>query len=52
MSYVYSDLIRDVRLKGKSRGEGVLAAALAGYLVRPEQIGIALPNNARNLTRG
>jgi D-amino peptidase len=31
MSHVYSDLIRDVRLNGKSGGEGVLAAALAGY---------------------
>jgi D-amino peptidase len=31
MSHVYSDLICDVRLNGKSVGEGVLAAALAGY---------------------
>jgi D-amino peptidase len=31
MSHVYSDLICDVRLNGKSAGEGVLAAALAGY---------------------
>jgi D-amino peptidase len=30
MSHVYSDLIYDVRLNGKSAGEGVLAAALAG----------------------
>ncbi len=31
MSHVYSDLICDVRLNGVSVGEGVLAAALAGY---------------------
>lgn len=31
MSHVYSDLICDVRLNGKSVGEGALAAALAGY---------------------
>jgi D-amino peptidase len=31
MSHVYSDLICDVRLNGKPAGEGVFAAALAGY---------------------
>jgi D-amino peptidase len=31
MSHVFSDLICDVRLNGRSVGEGVLAAALAGY---------------------
>jgi D-amino peptidase len=35
MSHVYSDLISDVRLNGKSAGEGVLAAALAGYYEVP-----------------
>ena len=31
MSHVFTDLICDVRLNGKSAGEGALAAALAGY---------------------
>jgi D-amino peptidase len=31
MSHVYADLLCDVRLNGQSAGEGVLAAALAGY---------------------
>ena len=31
MSHVFSDLICDVRLNGRSVGEGTLAAALAGY---------------------
>ena len=35
MSHVYSDLICDVRLNGRSAGEGVLAAALAGYYEVP-----------------
>ena len=31
MSHVFSDLICDIRLNGRSVGEGTLAAALAGY---------------------
>lgn len=31
MSHVFSDLICDIRLNGRSVGEGMLAAALAGY---------------------
>jgi D-amino peptidase len=31
LSHVYSDIICDVRLNGQPAGEGVLAAALAGY---------------------
>jgi D-amino peptidase len=31
MSHVYADVICDVRLNGKSVGEGVVAAGLAGY---------------------
>jgi len=31
MSHIYSDIIHDVRLNGKPAGEGVFAAALAGY---------------------
>jgi D-amino peptidase len=35
MSHVYSDLICDLRLNSQSAGEGVLAAALAGYYQVP-----------------
>ena len=35
MSHVYSDLIDDVCLNGRPAGEGVLAAALAGYYEIP-----------------
>jgi len=35
MSHVYSDIINDVCLNGKPAGEGVFAAALAGYYEIP-----------------
>ena len=35
MSHVFSDLICDIRLNGRSVGEGTLAAALAGYYAIP-----------------